>query len=91
MLKGSFQPTPPDLSFGATYRLRLVNITTSNPPIMVRLMDGAQPLTWRAVAKEGADLPPQQATVRPAEQLIAVGRPAQTAMPQARGHFLSGE
>jgi hypothetical protein len=28
---------------------------------------------WRAIAKDGADLPPSQATKRPAQQVIAVG------------------
>ena len=30
------------------------------------LLRGENPASWRAVAKDGADLPPSQATVRPA-------------------------
>jgi hypothetical protein len=30
-------------------------------------------VTWRAVAKDGADLPPSQAKARPASQPISVG------------------
>ena len=33
----------------------------------------AGPVQWRAVAKDGADLPPVQATSRAASQQIAVG------------------
>ena len=34
---------------------------------------GSSPVTWRAIAKDGADLPISQATERPARQVVSVG------------------
>lgn len=73
LLNGSTHPAPLELHAGTAYRLRLVDITAANPPIKVTLTDKGQPLTWRAVAKDGADLPPRQATPRTSEQLLSVG------------------
>jgi hypothetical protein len=39
----------------------------------ISLLQKGQPVKWRAMAKDGADLPPQQATVRDAVQMISVG------------------
>lgn len=61
---------------GKTYRFRLINITPN---------DGAQVslaafpkqsnriATWRAIAKDGADLPPAQATMSEARTTLFVG------------------
>lgn len=57
---------------GTTYRIRLVNISP-NIPLIVSVQRDSVPVHWRAVAKDGADLPPWQATMRPARQLIGVG------------------
>jgi manganese oxidase len=61
-----------DLRVGATYRLRFVNIF-ANGGVLVALLDGDVPARWRPLAKDGADLPPAQATVRPARFGIAAG------------------
>jgi hypothetical protein len=39
----------------------------------VSLLVGSSPVTWRAVAKDGADLPESLATERPARQTVSVG------------------
>lgn len=76
LLNGSPQPGVMTLVAGTTYRFRLINITPN---------DGAQvsiaafgpganrTSTWRAVAKDGADLPPEQATVSDARTTLFVG------------------
>ena len=64
-LNGCAAPEPLDLRAGTTYRFRLVNILTESS-LRVALLRGEKPVPWRAVAKDGADLPPQHATVRPA-------------------------
>ncbi len=64
-LNGRAAPEPLDLRAGTSYRFRLVNILTESS-LRVALLRGENPVPWRAVAKDGADLPPPQATVRPA-------------------------
>ena len=67
-LNGTSTPVPRDMRVGERYRLRLVNIHTSRPSMIARLMRDSTILTWRAIAKDGRDLPADQATVRPAVQ-----------------------
>jgi manganese oxidase len=54
------------------HRIRLIHIAASIP-LRFSLLSDTVPVSWRAVAKDGADLPPGQARVRPARQLIGVG------------------
>jgi FtsP/CotA-like multicopper oxidase with cupredoxin domain len=62
------------LKAGAPNRLRLINITTSFYALNVSLIGGNQPIPWRPVAKDGADLPASQQIVRPAlAQQVSVG------------------
>ena len=42
-----------------TYRFRLINLADGGP-VFVSLAAGKQPVTWRAVAKDGAALPASQ-------------------------------
>ena len=72
-MNGAASPPPVVLRAGVAHRFRFINIS----PIELRVVqllggDGTvQP--WRAVAKDGADLPPQQATVRQAAVRIRPG------------------
>jgi FtsP/CotA-like multicopper oxidase with cupredoxin domain len=66
LLNGSLTPAPLELRAGTAYRLRLINIHTYRPAMRVELKAAAGRETWRAVAKDGADLPRALATVRPA-------------------------
>lgn len=72
LLNGSPQPGVMVLPPGKRYRLRLINITP-NDLVNVSLVGDGGLAKWRAIAKDGADLPPQQATVRDAAQLVSVG------------------
>jgi len=45
-----------------------VNIHTARPSMIARLMRDSTVLAWRAIAKDGMDLPADQAAVRPAVQ-----------------------
>ncbi len=64
-VNGQLDPVPLDFVAERTYRLRLINI---NPDwrVFLSLLSEAGLLQWRAVAKDGADLPPPQAYVQPA-------------------------
>ena len=63
---GRASPLPMELTAGVAHRIRFVNITPAGIK-RVRLLSDATLQTWRAVAKDGADLPPSQANVRPAD------------------------
>jgi FtsP/CotA-like multicopper oxidase with cupredoxin domain len=68
LLNGTNKPTDRELRVGERYRLRLVNIHTARPSMIARLLKDSTLVTWRAIAKDGMDLPADQATVRPAMQ-----------------------
>ena len=67
-VNGTNAPAMKQMRVGERYRLRLVNIHTARPSMIARLTRDSTVLTWRAVAKDGRDLPRDQATMRPAIQ-----------------------
>jgi hypothetical protein len=73
LLNGSAQPAPLKLKAGVAYRLRLINMTPNGAALAVSLLAKGQPVHWRAIAKDGADLPPLQATAKEARQVVSVG------------------
>jgi FtsP/CotA-like multicopper oxidase with cupredoxin domain len=73
MLNGETDPGPIELKQGVKYRFRFINITPHDPLLTVSLLSGSSAVRWRAVAKDGADLPDSQATGRPARQTVSVG------------------
>jgi len=72
LLNGQVAPLPMELRAGVTYRFRVINIKTDFPEKLA-LLDGDEPVEWRLVAKDGADLPASQATMRPADLTFAPG------------------
>jgi len=66
LLNGSLVPAALEMRVGTPYRLRLINIHTYRPAMRVELKGAAGRESWRAIAKDGADLPSALATVRPA-------------------------
>jgi FtsP/CotA-like multicopper oxidase with cupredoxin domain len=72
LLNGRRQLEPLELRAGVSYRFRLINIRTDYFA-SVALLDGETPVEWRLVGKDGADLPPAQAAVRPATLTFAAG------------------
>ncbi|CAN5344350.1 hypothetical protein BH18GEM1_BH18GEM1_11600 [soil metagenome] len=74
-VNGHRDPPPIDLEVGQTYRFRLININVDWAVMFSLVSDGAF-AEWRAVAKDGADLPPSQAIVRPAHLLTGPGETA---------------
>lgn len=73
LLNGRAQPPLMVLLTGQSYRFRMVNITPEDAIVSTSLSVDNRPASWRALAKDGADLPAQQATVRDATQVISVG------------------
>lgn len=72
-LNGSLAPPPLELCSGEPYRFRLINIHTNRPSLTVRLVRDSTPLSWRAVAKDGMDLPTERATMGRAVQMLGNG------------------
>ena len=65
LMNGSPQPAPMALTVGTTYRFRFINITPVDSDLTYSLVDAAgAPVSWRAIAKDGMDLPPGQALVK---------------------------
>ena len=57
---------------GERHRLRFINITPDDV-LVASLATAEKPVEWRPLTKDGAPVPPQDATARPATQTIAVG------------------
>ncbi len=72
LLNGESQPKPMQLRAGSTYRLRLIN-TRTDYEATVSIFDDEVPAEWRVIAKDGADLPASQATLRAATLTFAAG------------------
>jgi FtsP/CotA-like multicopper oxidase with cupredoxin domain len=72
-VNGSLDPEPLELRAGTTYRFRFMHITPDDNR-WVSLRDGDSTLTWRVVAHDGADSPPELVTTTPADlRLLATG------------------
>jgi len=72
-LNGTNAPTVRELRVGERYRLRLVDVHTYRPSMIVRLERDSTVLAWRALAKDGMTLPVDQATRRPSVQQMGNG------------------
>ncbi|HXE89562.1 MAG TPA: multicopper oxidase domain-containing protein [Terriglobales bacterium] len=73
LLNGSPQPGALALKIGTRYRFRFINIATNDADAVISLRSDGQAVSWRAVGKDGAELPAAQAVVRTAQQNITVG------------------
>jgi hypothetical protein len=73
LINGSLAPDTMRLRVGERHRLRIVDVHTFRPSMIVRLVRDSTPVTWRAVSKDGMDLPADRATVRRAVQQMGNG------------------
>ena len=71
-INGSASPDTVHMVVGATYRIRLIDIS-SNEAHAVSLTGPAGTATWRVVARDGRDLPSDQATPQLARENTASG------------------
>lgn len=72
LVNGDSAPPPVTMAYGVTHRLRLINIGVA-VPARFSLRRDTTLVSWKALAKDGADLPAVQATSRRALQVVAVG------------------
>ena len=73
LINGSLAPHAMQLRAGERYRLRVVDVHTFRPSMIVRLVRDSTPVMWRAVAKDGMILSPDRATMRRAVQQMGNG------------------
>jgi FtsP/CotA-like multicopper oxidase with cupredoxin domain len=73
LINGSLAPDTVRMRVGERYRLRLVDLHTYRPSMIVRLLRDSTLVTWRAVAKDGMPLLPDRATTRRAVQQMGNG------------------
>jgi FtsP/CotA-like multicopper oxidase with cupredoxin domain len=73
LLNGSFTPAPLELRVRDRYRVRVIDIHTFRPSMILRLERDSLPLTWRVLAKDGMDLPAERRVVVPAVQQLGNG------------------
>lgn len=74
LINGRLDPVPLEVKVGTTYRLRLINITTARPGIFVELRRDSSMISWRPLARDGAELPARQKVMRRAEQQLTIGQ-----------------
>lgn len=72
LVNGRTEPPSRQWKVGQRYRLRLINITPFNGAAF-SLLGPSGVLKWRAVAKDGAALPPSQAVLQEARQVTLPG------------------
>jgi manganese oxidase len=73
LINGQPGPDPLPLHIGKRYRFRLINITDDGSDLRVRFLLNGEPVSWRAIAKDGADLPPEQIVTSRADMFLTVG------------------
>ncbi|HXI34187.1 MAG TPA: multicopper oxidase domain-containing protein [Gemmatimonadales bacterium] len=72
LFNGRYVPDTLELAAGRAHRLRFIIIPAAGDAEM-QLTDDSGLVTWRALAKDGRDLPERSRTVRAARQYMAVG------------------
>ena len=72
LLNGAIEPAAETWRGGMSHRLRIIGMVPG-ALARVRLLRDGQPVMWRAIAKDGADLPAPAATRRLADFMLSPG------------------
>ena len=73
LINGRLPAAPVEMRVGVPYRLRLINITVTRPGIRVEVRRDTSLVQWRALAKDGADLPDGAKVMQRARRPISIG------------------
>jgi len=73
LFNGKETPDVITLRAGTASRVRVINMTTRRSGPRLRLFTGDSLLPWRALAKDGADIPPALRARRAVPQLVSIG------------------
>ena len=88
LLNGRASPTPITVRSGVAQRLRLINMTTRRPRTRVELWHDSTLVSWRPLARDGADLPARFQHELPARTPMTIGETADFAfLPSAGGNW----
>ena len=87
-VNGAENSPPIELHGGVAHRFRFINISPLETRA-VQLTSGGTVLQWRALAKDGADLPGPQATMQPATVTIHPGETYDFEVMRERGDSLT--
>lgn len=87
VVNGTTNPPPIDLRADIPHRLRFINISPLESHT-VQLVSGNTVQTWRALAKDGADLPEAQAITMPAVLVLHPGETYDFEVKRAKGDSL---
>jgi FtsP/CotA-like multicopper oxidase with cupredoxin domain len=74
LVNGYRDPPPLIVHAGVPQRFRLINVVVANQQNVVSLESSSGPVFWRAIAIDGADLPPARQTTQPADQTLTIGK-----------------
>lgn len=72
LVNGDSLPAPLELAAGVAHRFRFINIGVALATTFSIVRDSTV-MSWRRLAKDGADLPASQAVMAPARQAVTVG------------------
>jgi hypothetical protein len=72
VVNGESKPAPLTLAAGVPHRFRFINIGVAGR-FPFSIYRDTTLMTWRRLAKDGADLPPSQAVTGPARRIVEVG------------------
>jgi FtsP/CotA-like multicopper oxidase with cupredoxin domain len=86
LVNGDSLPRPLDLAAGVPHRFRFVNIGVAGRFRFSIYRDSAL-VEWRALARDGADLPPTQALVGPSQEWLDVGETRDVEFRPTRGEY----
>ncbi|CAN5420543.1 hypothetical protein BH10BAC3_BH10BAC3_28330 [soil metagenome] len=74
LLNGTNKTDTISCKIGKDYRFRLINISALGATLNVSLLLNNKAVDWRLIAKDGANLPPQQCIVKKAlKQTVSIG------------------
>ena len=74
LINGRLDPLPLTLKVGTSYRIRLINITTARPGMRVELRRDSSVVSWRPLARDGAELPDGRKVMRRGVQPLTIGQ-----------------
>lgn len=89
-VNGKKQPDIMYMKKGINYHLRMINITAGWADIETSITFNGKPVNWKSLAKDGADLPSWQQTIKPAvRQPVSIGQTLDfTFTPENAGDYL---
>jgi FtsP/CotA-like multicopper oxidase with cupredoxin domain len=73
LINGRLNPTAIDLRRGMASRIRIINITIGRPGLRMELRQDTALVNWRPLAKDGADIPSADRTLRKGTQTLSIG------------------